>query len=235
MTRHTFPPRHILVPLDFSQPSRYALAYAVRIAEATGATIDVLHAGTPIPYVPAYVGVPEATMGAAAHMTELLREREAHGRAQMLEEVLPYSDDHDISLFWWDGDPVAAIKRFAKEQDSSLIVMGTHGRSGVSRALLGSVAERTARFAERPVLLVREPEGFGPEALPPFPPRRILAPTDLSDEAREGVEYAASIARSTGAAVEMLHVMPAISGMPLVWPEASSAAAFLEGQEARRE
>ncbi len=207
----TWPPRRILVPLDFSPPSQVALAYAVRVASEFDASLHVLHAGTPIPVVPVGVGVPATTLAAADHMTELLRERERVGREHMLAEVLPFADDHDVSLHWWDGEAAEAIIHFAESKDADLVVMGTHGRSGVARALMGSVAERTLRMCERPLLLVRS----GPDtAAPTFPPARIVTPTDFSDAAESGVEVARDLASRFGATLELVHSLPLVSGAP---------------------
>ncbi len=208
----TWPPRRILVPVDFSPPSQAALAYAVCLADEFDAALDVLHAGAPIPVIPTGVGVPSTTLVAAGGMTELLQERERVGRERLLGEVLPYVDDHDISLHWGDGDAAETIARMAESKDAHLVVMGTHGRSGVARALIGSVAERTLRLCDRPVLLVRS---RGEEAMTAvFPPRRIVAPTDFSEAAEAGVEVAADLAKRFGATLELVHALPLVSGAP---------------------
>lgn len=145
-------PRHILVPDDFSEASRHALAYAATLARALGARLTVLHVGPPIPAVT--WAVPDITAQQAALWTEVLAAREQDAHRSLAHDVAPLSDLGVEPLFR-EGEPSDVIVDVAGTVGADLIVMGSHGRTGLRRALLGSVAERTARHAACPVLIVR--------------------------------------------------------------------------------
>ena len=142
-------PKRILVPLDFSEQSARALAYAKMLAEACGASLDLLHV-VPNPYVSdasgLYTSLPQAFLDDF--------EREARTR---LEETLTAVEQGTFTVQYavQTGDPLVEIVEYARHAPVDLIVMGTHGRTGVSHLLLGSVAERVVRTASCPVVTVR--------------------------------------------------------------------------------
>jgi nucleotide-binding universal stress UspA family protein len=145
--------RRILVPTDFSKHSRNALAYGAAFAEKFGAELHLLHVVQDLAvFIPdAVTGVPPTTppveqLTAAAQeaLAQMVRE-------QPLPGVTPLTDVRE-------GTPFYEIIRFAREKDIDLIVMGTHGRSGLAHVLLGSVTEKVVRKAPCPVLTVRDPE-----------------------------------------------------------------------------
>ncbi len=148
-----FPPKRILVPLDFSDCSRKALNYAVRMSLESSAHLVVLHVGPPIPTF-AYP-LPEATALQTAAWTETLRERHEAAEVALLDEVRPWQDSVEFELHFEEGEAAEAVVRSADEKNCDLIVMGSHGRTGLRRAIIGSVAERTVRHAHCPVLVVR--------------------------------------------------------------------------------
>jgi nucleotide-binding universal stress UspA family protein len=143
--------QRILVPTDFSETSDRALDWAVEVAARLGSSITVMHA-----YEIPIVGVPDGTLVATAEMAERLADasREAleatverhRGRGVPLEAVLH------------EGVPWEEINRVADALDADLVVMGTHGRKGIARALLGSVTEKVVRSAHRAVATIRGPE-----------------------------------------------------------------------------
>ena len=148
----SFPPGRILVPVDFSVQSRKALEYAVQMAVGLSARLVVVHIG---PHIPTFAyPLPEATALQTAQWTETLRERQAAARQALETEVQPWADEVEFEFHFEEGEPTAAIVRSADELDCTLVVMGSHGRTGLRRALLGSVAETTARLAHVPVLIV---------------------------------------------------------------------------------
>ena len=136
----------ILVPVDFSQCSEHALDYAVELADKLGASVHVLS----VIGIPSY-GVPELGVGITATMMDnmiadnqaaldaLARPRKLYSKNMIIRAV----DERDVIL------------QTVEELGADLIVMGTHGRRGISRALLGSVAEMVVRTAAVPVLTVR--------------------------------------------------------------------------------
>jgi len=140
--------KRILVPIDFSPASEHALDYACELAAKLDATVHVLH----VVSVPT-LGVPELGAAMTADVIDqMLRDAEAElgrtlaaraGRVKLGEPLLR------------TGDPRDVILHTAEELRCDLIVMSTHGRRGVARALMGSVAELVVRIAPIPVLTVR--------------------------------------------------------------------------------
>jgi nucleotide-binding universal stress UspA family protein len=143
----------ILVPTDFSKHSNNALTYAVAFAEKFGAELHLLHvvqdlalfipdAVTAMP--PVALPVDQITLAAREALDRVIREQGLE-RFTVRPEVR-------------EGTPFAEIIRCAREKDIDLIVMGTHGHTGLAHMLLGSVTEKVVRKAPCPVLTVRHPE-----------------------------------------------------------------------------
>ncbi len=105
--------------------------------------------------------------------------------------------------------PGETIVESAERLDCDLIVMGTHGRRGISHLLLGSVAERVVRTSSMPVLTIRSEATVNPDGI-----TRILVPHDFSEASATAVGYAADWARALGAEITLLHVVE-----PVVYPE----------------
>ncbi|WP_049921640.1 universal stress protein [Halopiger djelfimassiliensis] len=136
---------HLLVALDDSEPGRAALEYA--LSEHPDAEITVVHVVDPT----------ESGYGEFAHLGPDRMLEHRHEQAENLfEEVLERASERDRSIETAviDGRPAAAIVEYAHEHDVDRIVVGSHGRTGVSRVVLGSVAERIARRAPVPVTIV---------------------------------------------------------------------------------
>ena len=200
---------HVLVPHDFGDTSKTAMDYAIAFARMFNAVLDVLHvrdrADTVIP---------------AQFPRELYDElqttvRERLLRITALDETKPTLDFHLRS-----GTAHAEILRFAREQRTDLIVMGTHGRRGVIHAVMGSVAETVVRSAPCPVLTVRKK-----------PPREyvtpnILVPTDFGVASDTALSYGRTLAHTFGGRLHLLHVMENYFMRPIVAdPHALEAAA----------
>jgi len=145
----------ILVPVDFSEASLQALDDAIAWAAALGASVVVMHAYQ-LPVVgllPAgafMVGVDDGQRLAATVESALRGVVESRARP-----------DVHVELIVRQGPAWQEIDRVAEEIGADLIVLGTHRRRGLVRALLGSVAERVVRTAHAPVLTIREPEARG--------------------------------------------------------------------------
>ena len=148
--------KNILVPTDFSDFSRYALNYAVTFAQAFGAKITLIHV-TPERELDSIRQV--STYFEPGQLENLLKERESEDRRQ-LEEFIPpdLKKGMEVETVHKVGMPFVEIIRTAKERGVDLIVIGTHGRSGLSHVLFGSVAENVVRQAPCPVLSIRHPE-----------------------------------------------------------------------------
>lgn len=138
----------ILAPVDFSEPSDRALAYAVELARQLDASLHVFHVQEmPVLATPS-VGAPVPP--------ELAAGAETDTRAELDRILAPYRD-RGVTLretLAHAGPPADAIVAYAREHPVDLIVMGTHGRTGLGRVLLGSVAEHVVRHAPCAVLTI---------------------------------------------------------------------------------
>ena len=189
---------HVLAPVDFSPLSASGLRYARVLSGCSNGRITVLFADTfsPPPYF-----TESRVEELAAQFRQSMNEAENELRrftAETLGELPP-----GIEFKVLEGAPAERIAAFAAESGAGLIAMGTHGRSGFNRFLLGSVAERVIRESRVPVLTVR---GASRE-LPPF--RHILCPVNDSEAARQSLEVATELAQCLGASVTVLHVREA--------------------------
>ena len=139
----------ILVPVDFSAHSDGALRYAAKLASQVGASVELLHVVEDLAYgASSEVYVP--------NVPDLMQEmvNEAVPRLTSLKQALfPHGADVETAVFV--GRPSSTIVDRARAGGFDLIVMGTHGRTGLSHMLMGSVAERVVRTAPCPVLTVR--------------------------------------------------------------------------------
>ncbi len=142
--------RRILLPTDLSEHSETAVPYACSLAERFGAELHLLYVFeqyTGSSYVP---GVP---LPAADSDMQQLKHDVAAAMAKWIDD--DWAAKLTIVRATCEGSAFVEIIRYAKQQDIDLIVMGTHGRSGVPHLLVGSVAEKVVRKASCPVLTVR--------------------------------------------------------------------------------
>jgi len=198
--------RRILCPLDFSRYSRHALEQAVAIARETGADIVALHAhaiepvtrvvtvGAPIPLEPARLTSADR-QAVARELEDFTRAVDADGLVVATQVV--------------ERNPVDAIVETAERWPADLIVVGTHGRTGVERLMLGSVAEKVLRKTSCPVLTVPR-RVVTPKHGLTF--ARILCPIDLSRASLRALDYAVSLAAAEGPGVHTLNVVELLSG-----------------------
>jgi nucleotide-binding universal stress UspA family protein len=153
----------VLVPIDFSPSARAALGYATFLAGKLGAVLNVLYVWEP----PGYVGpdtlalLPVAAGQPAWEQTrtEVMREVE-----RFLGQAQPKPKQLDVRVE--AGEPSDTILHVASDGGADLIVMGTHGRTGLTRLLIGSVAEAVIRRSTCPVLTVRVPAKASRESVP---------------------------------------------------------------------
>lgn len=145
------PIKNILHPTDFSERSESAFRLACSLARDYDAQVLVLHAVPPPVIVYGNGVVPLEPAGYEERIKEKLQKmQDSVSTAQVKYKMV-------------DGDPVTEILRTAKEAKSDLVVMGTHGWTGLSRLLMGSVAEGVVRRAPCPVLTVKTPFAEGKE------------------------------------------------------------------------
>lgn len=148
-----FPVKRVLVPTDFSKTSIAALRYAIPLTRQFGATLDLLHVIEPTPFLSSMDDIPlalsdaEVTQRVATELSALAR-REIKPGVQVNRVVRR-------------GKPYQEITEAAEERKVDLVIIATHGRTGLQHTLLGSTAERVVRLAPCPVLVVR---GVGADA-----------------------------------------------------------------------
>ncbi len=145
-------PRRILVASDFSETSDRALDWAIELAARLDASISVIHA-----YEIPVIGFPDGGIIATADVAA----RIASAARAALDKVVEVHRGRGVAIDGVLREGVAwdEINAAAEEFDAYLIVIGTHGRRGLARALLGSVAENVIRTGRRPVVTIRGPHG----------------------------------------------------------------------------
>jgi nucleotide-binding universal stress UspA family protein len=215
----------ILVPVDFSVHSQKAMAYALALAARAGsASVHLMHVVEPLPLSlvgdagPAALPEQEVAAYCEHELARLAYDRASPG--------LP------ISSAVHAGQPSAEIIAVAKEMRSDLVVISSHGRTGLEHLLLGSVAERVVREAPCPVLVVREGErefvetkGFGPA---PLRLRKILVSTDFSPRSEEALRYAVEFSRQFGGRITLFHSVFVAGAFPAAEGPAYPTAVLIE-------
>ncbi len=186
--------KKILCPVDFSPGSQQAMRTAIRLANERDAELVLVHAWY----------LPHTAFGDqylyAAHIVEELSADAQRGLDAAVAEAGKLGARR-VSSKLLSGLPWQQIVDAAQRDPGvGLIVVGTHGRTGISRVLLGSVAELVVRHAPCPVLTVR-PQNE------PAPFAHVLCPVDLSRPARAAMDLAAELAQVGGAGITLLHVL----------------------------
>jgi nucleotide-binding universal stress UspA family protein len=195
----------ILCPVDFSEGSEKAYDYAYSLALHYQATLYVEHVVPIVDFAYPYCPLPGAPGGGI--YGDLIKDAE-----KRLHEML---SRHPVSGIWVEravdeGFVPDAILSFAKNQNADLIVMGTHGRRGLNRLMMGSATETVLRKASCPVLAVRKPthDFVDPDRTnEPVHLQRLLVCTDFSNCANAATEYALSLAQEYSAELTLLHVI----------------------------
>lgn len=180
---------------DFSEPSMKALPVATALAKKFDSALYLCHIVTPTPLA---IGAPEAA--------PYLYQAETESAARALEDLVksPAVQGLTCKSVMPAGPLADELEAVIQQNNIDLIIAGTHGRTGVRRLLLGSSVEEICRVATCPVLTV----GPDLELTTEFTIKRMLVPTDLSEESELDLPYVALLAKSYGAHVTVLHVMP---------------------------
>ncbi|HKT80110.1 MAG TPA: universal stress protein [Vicinamibacterales bacterium] len=193
--------RNILCPVDFSEFSKHAIDNAAAIANWYGSSITLLHVFRPIPAV--------AYAGAVTPLEPVVLTDE--DRQRLASELRQFAGfDHlagvQMRTAVREGDAVAEILDEAGRMKADLLTVGTHGRSGFERFLLGSVTEKLLRQATCPVLTVPRRQA---DAVPAGPVlfKRILCAIDFSPCSMKGLEYAMSMAQENDAELTVMYVV----------------------------
>jgi len=205
-----FAPTRILAPVDVSEGSEAALRWAVDLAQRTGAELHVLHVE------PGSASGGETSADASPAGGRSLRapdrDRSGDDLAALIDRVP--TGEVLVTGARAHGRPSREVLDYAEREGADLVVMGTRGRRGLRRLLLGSVAGEVLRRARVPVLVV-------PETAPLGPVRLVLAPTDFSDAARQTLPVAAGLAALHGADLELVHALEPVRAVRVTIPAAA--------------
>jgi nucleotide-binding universal stress UspA family protein len=190
--------KRILYATDFSEASSAALPVVAAIAHRYGSRVFAAHVWTPSPY----------PMVAPQVVSVLDRKQERETKDE-LDKLLhtPLFKGMEVEAVVCRGDVGGQLERVVKQQNISLVVAGTHGRTGFKHRVLGSVAEELVRGLSCPVLTVGPRIGKRFET--PAGIENILFPTDFSEESLCVFPYLASLAHEYRSRVTVLHVLPA--------------------------
>jgi nucleotide-binding universal stress UspA family protein len=208
----------ILVPTDGSVPATTATHHARLVAAATGADVEVLSVVPPgglldsasDPRTVAEAAAEDAARvlgGGDASDHQSVRDRVAAENEDVetdsAEPDPPEPDGFTVTTAVREGDPAETILAYARTVSADLIVMGTHGRTGVNRVVSGSVTERVTRVSDVPVFTVRA-DGATPT---PDTYDTVLLPTDGSDCAEAAVDHAVALAEAFDAEIDVVSVV----------------------------
>ena len=188
--------KNILFLTDFSESSATAVPFATSIARAYGSVVRALHVLVPSPYT--YI-TPEVA-------ATLLDDEEDRARAEMQQVEAQFSGLPSEVMIERGGAVWPVLSEVLKQHEIDLIVLGTHGRTGVQKLLLGSSAEEVFRRAHVPVLTIGPAVQSGAHGGGRF--RCVLFATDFNAVSTAAAPYAVSLAQENQSRLLLLHVLP---------------------------
>lgn len=189
--------QNVLLPTDFSACADHALSHAVGIANQFDADLHFLHVVNELD--PDWYGITNVQEEAVK-----LRDQIRNEARERLDELVPDTElDTTVSL-QLSFDVADTINEYVDERNIDLVVMGTHGRQGLERLMLGNVANKIVRHAPCPVLTVREEVPWEEDEEIRF--EDILAPIDFSDHSRIALRSSKDLASAYGARLHLMFV-----------------------------
>jgi len=192
----------ILFATDFSECLKPAQAFAIFLVQGFGAHLDVVNV------IEFKAGMDEEAPVAKIYIDHYIKDS-----AKKMEELTGKIGKNikGVRSHQKVGAPADQINQFALRQGSGLVILGTHGWSGIERVLLGSTAERVVRGAPCPVMTVRWKHHNPKEKEKEWTPSltRLLVPVDFSDCSLEALEIAIQVAKPFGSEVVLMHVVEA--------------------------
>jgi len=195
----------VLIATDFSHQSELALQYGLDFARLFGAQAEIAYVLPTDEY--SLAGADGLLEGRDAARRDLLALK------SNLRRGAAYNDDTECQVTMLEGPVANCLLELARERRVDLIIVGTHGRGGLGKVFLGSVAEKVFRHSPVPVLTVG-PNIRGRSKHPEL--RNILAPCDLAARSHRAVHYSCSLAASQHSRLTVLHVAePAGEGMKI--------------------
>ncbi len=198
--------KNILYATDFSPIAESAAPYAAALARSYGSKIHAVHVRS----LQAYGMAPPESWPALKEATEFQMKEQVTHLDRLFRGV-----EHTATVS--EGDVWDVVAKLIEEKRIDLVVMGTHGREGLGKIFLGSVAEGMLRRAPCPVLTVGPHVQVDPERATEM--KRILFPTDFSPASQAAAPYAISLAQENQAHFDMLHVLARPRTGELVLPQ----------------
>jgi nucleotide-binding universal stress UspA family protein len=186
----------ILVPLDGSQLAETALPYAEELSVRLGSDVTLIYVSQSID--DPHQHMHQIYMRKMAESTK--QDAEAYARKLGKELAIQV---RSVNLA---GNPAEEIVKYADSENVGLIIMSTHGQSGIRQWTIGSIANKVVRSTKRPVALIRA-EGASHGVLQVDMPKKILLPLDGSKESEAAIPYVAELASSLGMSVILLQVL----------------------------
>jgi nucleotide-binding universal stress UspA family protein len=212
----------ILCPVDQSDIARRALDYAVTLAKRYSASVCAVQVVS--------IGLPTVDYPPAPAELALTPETQRQHEADLDAFVAPARREGvTVTTQVHGGYIVEQLLLEAERCAADLIVIGTHGRAGLQRLVLGSVAEKVLRRAKSPVLTVPPAASVAPDAL--ALPRTIVCAIDFSDASLRALEYAMSLAQESDATLVLMHV---VDWAAETWAVGTHGAALAEYTSARK-
>lgn len=209
--------KNLIFLTDFSEPSEAALPFALSLAREYGATMHALH-----------VLVPEAYLAATPESSIVgIQAQEEYAQAEMARTDSSLAGvAHEVSVVR-GTDVWPVLQQYISAHDADMIVLGTHGRTGAQKMLLGSVAEEVFRQSEIPVMTIGPRVQVGRHSGARF--HHVLYATDFTPESRAAAPYAISIAQENQAQLILFHAIHGKkNGKERRTPESSIAHALHE-------
>jgi len=184
--------KRILVPTDFSEHAEDALKVAAQIAKRNNSEIIILHM-LELPHQ-----ANDAILGGISIPESMLFMKKAN---EMLDEVSarPYLDRIEVTEIVKMDKPIHGITQISKDRDIDLIVMGSHGSSGVEELLIGSNTEKVVRNSEIPVLVIKK-------NISDFNAANIVFASDFSEEAKKPFEKLLNFAKSFDSKIHLVNI-----------------------------
>src|SRR6185437_14519447 len=191
--------KKILVTTDFSKFSMAGVRYAAWLAEKLGASLGLANAVEPSP---TFGGVEASALARNDLEVVELAERQLSKLAHRLSKK-----GSQVRSFVRYGKAFNEIARLARVREVDVIIMATHGYTGLKRILLGSTAERVVRHAPCPVLTIPSLPKAEVRRTPALRLRKIIVPIDFSETSAQALPYAAALAKTFTAEIILLHVI----------------------------
>jgi len=196
MSKRSSAIQNIVVPLDGSAESEAVLPYVRYIAQASNAKVILFSS----------IYVPTTWM---EFLAQIDKDKEKGAARTYLEAKRQILEGITTEVEVVEGPPAKAILGFAEASGADLIALTTHGRSGVSRLVWGSVADKVLHSAQTPLLLVRPLEG-AVQSTPTLSIKRILVPLDGSELSRSVLPFAQTVAKALGSSILLMRSVPSL-------------------------